>query len=231
MPKTVAAAAILPRETFGFFGDLARHNSKAWMDAHRDRYKAQVVEPFRALFEALAPAALRLNPRIVLSGKTGDNFSRINRDIRFSKDKTPYRPQMYLYFSEPDGITGQFYIGAAQDSLTLGFRVYGMEKTSPLVRVGRARGAANTKWIARQRSRLGHRYQSYWYSTEKGEWTKHPGWPLDAENWPKLEGWIVRRKLPIGAAARPGFERAVAKVFHETHPLHLFIASANWKPK
>ena len=229
--RTAPARAVLPKQTFRFLCDLARHNSKAWMDAHRDRYRSEVVEPFRALFEALAPAALRLNPRIILSGRTGDNFSRINRDIRFSRDKTPYRPHMYLFFAERDGATGQFYIGAAADSLTIGFRVYGMEKTSRLVQVGRARGAANRKWIARQRTRLGRRYESYWYSTVQGAWTKHAGWPVEPENWAALQGWIIRREFPISAASKPHFEREAAKVFRDTHPLHLFIASANWKPK
>ena len=65
----------LPKQTFKFLADLSRHNSKAWMDKNRDRYKSDLVEPFRALFERLAPEALRLNSRIVLSGRTGDNFS------------------------------------------------------------------------------------------------------------------------------------------------------------
>jgi uncharacterized protein (TIGR02453 family) len=224
------APAVLPRETFRFLRELSRHNTKAWMDAHRDRYKAELVEPFHALFERLAPAALRLNSRFVLSGRTGDNFSRINRDIRFAKDKTPYSPRLYLFFAEPDAATGQFYVGAAPDSLTIGFRIYGQEKTSTLVRVGRARGAAHTKWIAKQRSRLARGYDSYWYSTEMGEWTKHSGWPVAAENWARLQGWIIRRKLTPAAASRSGFEREILKAFRDMHPLHKFIASPNWKP-
>jgi uncharacterized protein (TIGR02453 family) len=226
-----AQPPVLPKQTFKFLGDLSRHNSKAWMDAHRDRYKSEVVAPFRALFERLAPEALRLNSRVVLSGRTGDNFSRINRDIRFSKDKTPYRPHMYLFFAEPRAVTGQFYLGAAKDSLTIGFRVYGMEKTDPLIVVGRARGAAHANWIETQRRRLARKYESYWYSTEKGEWTKHEGWPVDPRNWAKLQGWIVRRSFKPAAASRAGFEREIVKAFRDTHPLHKFIASPKWKPK
>jgi len=56
---------------------------------------------FRALLAALAPAALKLQADFDTSGRTGVNFSRINRDIRFARDKTPYRPQMYLTFPDP----------------------------------------------------------------------------------------------------------------------------------
>src|SRR6266480_4394430 len=82
------AKAVFTRETFQFFRDLSRHNCKEWMDANRDRYQAALVQPFRRLLEELAPAALELDSRFDTSGRTGANFSRINRDIRFAKDKT-----------------------------------------------------------------------------------------------------------------------------------------------
>jgi hypothetical protein len=80
-----------------------------------------------------------------------------------------------------------------------------------------------------QKRRFGKRYESYWYSTEKGEWTKHAGWPVDPENWKKLQGWIVRRKLAPGAATRGGFEREIAKIFRDVHPLWEFTSSPDWK--
>src|SRR6266849_10924305 len=82
--------------TLRFFRDLRRNNSTEWMDANRERYRSDVVAPFRALLAALAPAALKLHPGFDTTGRTGVNFSRINRDIRFAKDKTPYRTQMYV---------------------------------------------------------------------------------------------------------------------------------------
>ncbi len=90
------AKAVFTRETFQFFKDLARHNHKEWMDAHRDRYQSALVQPLRRLLEELAPAALELDPRFDTTGRTGGNFSRINRDIRFAKDKTLYKTHMYL---------------------------------------------------------------------------------------------------------------------------------------
>ena len=92
---------ILTRETFQFFKDLSRHNRKEWMDANRDRYQAAIVQPFRRLLEELAPRALELDSRFDTSGRTGPNFSRINRDTRFAKDKTLYKTHMYLKFSVP----------------------------------------------------------------------------------------------------------------------------------
>lgn len=221
---------IFTKETVRFFRELGRNNSKPWMDENRERYRSVVVEPFRVLLDRVAPAAQKLNPRLVVSGRTGDNFSRINRDIRFARDKTPYRTQMYLHFSEPGGEGGQLYVGVSAEVVTSGFRIYGGEKTSPLVQIGRARGRENCKWIVRQSRRLARKYESYWYSMEKGEWTNHAGWPVDPENWKKLGAWVVRRKFPHAAATRGGFEAEIARVFRDVHPLMPFTSSLNWKP-
>jgi hypothetical protein len=99
--KTVSNRTTIGAETFRFFRELGRNNSKAWMDENRERYQSAVVEAMRGLLAQLTPAALKLYPGFDVCGRTGVNFSRINRDIRFAKDKTPYRPQMYLFF--PDG--------------------------------------------------------------------------------------------------------------------------------
>jgi uncharacterized protein (TIGR02453 family) len=223
------ATPALTTATFRFFRDLSRNNHKPWMDANRERYRSCVVEPLRAMLEQLAPAALKLNSQFHCSGRTGVNFSRINRDIRFAADKSPYRPHMYLFFGEGDPNGGQLYVGVAADCATTGFRIYGSGRESPLVLFGRPRGREHSAWLERQKRRLGKKYESYWYSTEKGQWMKHRGWPLKAEEWKKLQGWIVRRKFVPGKATRAGFERQVAKVHRELYPLYCFTASPQWK--
>jgi uncharacterized protein (TIGR02453 family) len=215
---------IFTRETFQFFKELARNNSKAWMDENRERYQSTVVQPFRRLLEELSPAMLELDSRFDTCGRTGSNFSRINRDIRFAKDKTPYRTQMYLKFSVPapdKGETGQLYMGLSTDTVTAGFRIYsgGKRKEFVLARIGQARVQAQPGWVAAQKKRLGRRYESYWYTMEKGEWTKRPGWPVAAENWTKILAWIVRRKLSLAAATRASFPRDITKIFRDLYPL------------
>jgi uncharacterized protein (TIGR02453 family) len=219
-----SAKPVFTRETFQFFRQLSRNNRKAWMDANRERYRSTIVQPFRRLLEEVSPAVLALDSRFDTSGRTGSNFSRINRDIRFAKDKTPYRTQMYLKFSAPapgGGETGQFYVGISTDAVTAGFRIYtgGKRKESVLAQIGQARVQIEPGWVAKQKKRLSRRYQSYWYTMEKGEWTKHSGWPVAAQDWNKILGWIVRRKLSPAAATRASFPRDVAKVFHELYPL------------
>lgn len=224
---------IFTRECFRFFGDLGRNNRKEWMDENRARYRACVVEPFRRLCDELTPAVKRLDPNFVVSGRTNENFSRINRDIRFANDKSPYRTQMYLKFSGPaakkDG-DGELYIGLTTGAVTAGFRSYFGSRRSMLARFGIPRARENPGWIERQQRRIGKHYQSYWYSNYKGQWTKHPGWPTALDDWKKLKAWIVRRKFAPAFATRSGFVGEAEKIFREVYPLYHFTSSPDWKP-
>lgn len=202
------------------------------MDANRERYKSNIVQPFRRLLEELSQDVLKLDSRFDVSGRTGPNFSRINRDIRFAKDKTPYKTQMYLKFSVPvpdNGETGQLYVGLSPETVTAGFRIYseGKRKASVLAMTGQVRVQADPGWVSKQKKRLSRRYESYWYTTEKGEWTKHSGWPVRPENWNRILAWIVRRKLSPAAATQSFFPRDLVKIFRDLYPLLRYTSLPN----
>ena len=223
------AKPVFARETFQFFKDLGRHNHKDWMYANRERYQAAVVQPFRRLLEEMAPTVLELDSRFDTSGRTGTNFSRINRDIRFAKDKTLYKAHMYLKFSVPapgKRETGQLYVGISKDTVTAGFRIYsgGKRRESTIALIAEPRVIADPRWVSKQRKRFGRRYESYWYSTQKGEWTKHEGWPTSPEDWKRILAWIVRRKFAPAAATRASFPHEAAKVFRDLYPLLRFTS-------
>jgi uncharacterized protein (TIGR02453 family) len=221
--------AIFSKETFKFLRDLKKNNKKPWMDENRDRYQEALVKPFRKLLEATSQSVLRIDGGFDVCGKTGANFSRINRDIRFAKDKTPYRPQMYLKFCVPgngDGETGELYVGLSSETVTVGFRIYSgsKRKESALAMIAEARIAKNPKWVAAQKKRLAKEYQSYWYATEKGEWTKRDEWPTAAEDWKRIRAWIVRKKLKPSAALTPNFPSELCKSFRDLYPLLKFTS-------
>src|SRR5215471_15383107 len=185
-----AATPIFSKDIFLFFRDLSKHNKKTWMDANCDRYQDVVTKPFRRLLQELSPALLKLDPKFDVMARGGGNFSRINRDIRFAKDKTPYRTQMYVKFAVPlagEMEGGELYLGISAKTVTAGFRIYAVpkRKQSPIALVAEPKLAANPGLLARQKQRLARRYESYWYAMVKGEWTKNEGWP-GLQDWPKL---------------------------------------------
>jgi uncharacterized protein (TIGR02453 family) len=218
---------IFSHEIFRFFKDLSRHNKKTWMDTNRERYQQCVVRPFRRLLEETAPAVLELDERFDTAARGGQNFSRINRDIRFAKDKTPYRPQMYLKFAVPfeGGETGELYAGLSAKTVTAGFRIYSGSKykASALALFGCPRCLADAKWAAKQKRRLGRKYDSYWYAAEKGDWKEQSGWPASAEDWKRLRAWIVRTKMTPAAATSAGFANDLGRVFRDVYPLLRFM--------
>jgi uncharacterized protein (TIGR02453 family) len=223
----------ITKDTFRFFRDLAKQNSKQWMDANRERYLQHVVEAMRGLLDALTPGVLKLNGGFVITGKSGVNFSRINRDIRFAKDKTPYHTRMYVtLFNSVDGEGSQLYVGINPDTVTAGFRIYGGSdyKKSPLARFGAQRALANPAWVAKQKKKLAGKYESYWHAMEKGEWKKHEGWPESPEEWKMVRAWIVRRKMSPAAATKPAFIAEVTRIFRDVAPLCAFASLPKWKP-
>jgi uncharacterized protein (TIGR02453 family) len=227
-------------DSFTFFRELARNNNKPWFDAHRPRYEAHVQGAFRRLLVTLEPALLRLNPYFETSGRTNGNFSRINRDIRFSKDKSPYKSNYYLYVFDrrrQRASDGRLYVGLSADCVTVGFSIYGTWGKGPkgaLETVFRPRFEKDRAACLRVVERVvkPRRYETYWHRQEKGEWTLHPGLPRKDEDWLTLHAWIVRKVFEPGARdlATPAFARRVEKIFAELYPLYALtsVAGARW---
>ena len=85
-----------PEETIRFFLDLRFHNEVPWFHAHREEYEAYIRKPFREFIEAMAPTALAIADDI--DTRPNKCLARINRDIRFTRDKSPYRDHHWVAF-------------------------------------------------------------------------------------------------------------------------------------
>lgn len=85
-------------ETIDFMWQLRFNNNKEWMDKNRDTYKRVLKQPMD-LF------AREMNERILSFGakmNTVPVVSRVNRDIRFSKNKAPYKENKWVVFKKTD---------------------------------------------------------------------------------------------------------------------------------
>jgi uncharacterized protein (TIGR02453 family) len=79
-----------------FFRQLATHNDKQWFESRRAEYEEQVRQPMRELIEELDARLARFAPEI--GGDPKRSMFRINRDVRFSKDKSPYKTNAACWF-------------------------------------------------------------------------------------------------------------------------------------
>jgi uncharacterized protein (TIGR02453 family) len=84
-----------------FFKELAANNHKEWFDANRKRYEMSVKEPFKVFTQHFIDTIAKDEP-LFKDLNASDCIFRINRDIRFSKDKTPYKTQCSAVIS-PQG--------------------------------------------------------------------------------------------------------------------------------
>ncbi len=88
---------MLQPATLKFLKDLKKNNNKPWFDANRKQYENAKAD-FASLVDALI-AAIATFDQTVSNLKAKDCMFRINRDIRFSKDKSPYKSNMGAYIN------------------------------------------------------------------------------------------------------------------------------------
>ncbi len=114
-------------ETFKFFFELSINNSKDWFDSHRDEYMEYVRLPLRALVVELGARIREIDPSIEIPGNPDKAIARINRDIRFSKDKSAYRTNLWITFKRaaPEWQTDPaFYFDIGYDRYSYGAGYY-----------------------------------------------------------------------------------------------------------
>jgi uncharacterized protein (TIGR02453 family) len=94
----------LPKDFFVFFNEIAFNNEKAWFEANKPRYKASVVEPLSGFIAAMAPRIAKISKQIVCDPRpNGGSMFRIYRDVRFAKDKKPYKENAGVHFRHAAG--------------------------------------------------------------------------------------------------------------------------------
>ena len=132
MASTTATFRGFPTELQKFLKGLSRTNTKKWFDAHRSDYDEYVMGPARLFVPAAHEALKAIAPNVECEAKVNASIRRINRDIRFSKDKRPYKDHLDIYFWEGDrrkAISG-FYLRIMPDRIGVGTGAHGFDKTN-----------------------------------------------------------------------------------------------------
>jgi uncharacterized protein (TIGR02453 family) len=88
---------MLSSSVFKFLKDLGKHNDKAWFDANRKTYESVKADFTQTVEQLIAGIASFDEPIGELEAKKC--MFRINRDVRFSKDKSPYKTNIGAYFN------------------------------------------------------------------------------------------------------------------------------------
>ena len=119
-----------PAETVAFLTDLRAHNDKAWFDSNRVRYESGYLEPAKEFVELIGPALAKLVPGIRAEPSVRGSIFRINRDVRFSSDKRPYKDHLDFWFWEGDrkaAVSGLF-LRVWPDGVVVGAGAHGFDR-------------------------------------------------------------------------------------------------------
>lgn len=109
-----------------FFDELEENNHKDWFDENRKRYEKEIKSPFKAFVSDLILAIQKFDPDIMIKPK--DAIFRINRDIRFSKNKQPYKNNVAAYISrisKKEAFSG-YYVHLDAEGIWLGGGLYNL---------------------------------------------------------------------------------------------------------
>ncbi|MGN6486983.1 MAG: DUF2461 domain-containing protein [Devosia sp.] len=120
-----------PTETFDFLAGIAGHNDKTWFDANRPLYEAGYVAAGKAFVAEMGPRLRAISPEVQFDPKVNGSITRINRDIRFSKDKRPYKEHLGLWFWHGDRKGWDkpgFWFSLTPTAVYLGAGMHGFEK-------------------------------------------------------------------------------------------------------
>lgn len=207
------------KETIHFFLDIRFHNSKAFMDENRERYYQDVRSPFYAFIESMAPYMLEIDPDFEV--RPAKCLSRINRDTRFSHDKSPYRDHLWAAFRQAamgkDGIPF-YWFEVSPENVTWGLGVWGENRE--MMDAMRRRMAAHPQDYQRILPILAERG----FALSGREWKKirpPEGLPEELGPWyVKREVYAEKLNVPLHAIHQSDLVERVARDFQALAPLY-----------
>jgi uncharacterized protein (TIGR02453 family) len=139
----------LPKDFFTFFKELTKNNERPWFEANKQRYKDVVIAPLCDFMEAMAPRVAKISKHIVVDPRpNGGSMFRIYRDVRFAKDKSPYKTNAGVHFRHAlgkDAHAPGYYMHFAPDEVFFGGGIW-MPESDPLNKVRRAIASDPKAW-------------------------------------------------------------------------------------
>ncbi len=119
------------KETIQFFSDLSDNNNKPWFTEHKPDFENYVMGPARDFVVAMGEKLKEVAPRVNADPRVNKSIFRIYRDTRFSKDKTPYKTNLGLWFWVGQGAKFEnpgYYFHLDAHDLMLGCGLYSFAK-------------------------------------------------------------------------------------------------------
>ena len=217
------------KDLVAFLGDLERHNKKTWFQANKARYEESVLEPCLELVRAMAPRLKMISKHLVADDrKSGGSMARIYRDVRFSKDKSPYNTHVTMIFHHDAGkkvVAPGYYLRISSKEARLGAGIW--QPDSSNAGMIRNRIVAKPKeWTVAVGDSA---FKKHWKGLD-GESLKRPPRGFDPDH-PMVEDlkrkdFISFTDLKTSALVRKDFPDLVAERYRSARNLVRFVCRA-----
>ena len=224
----MAKSAHFTPKLFRFLRDLKKNNNKLWFEENKERYREDVRDPFLDFIADFAPRLRKINPYFIADPRPlGGSLFRIYRDVRFSRDKTPYKTMAAAQFNHEKGKNVHapgFYLHLEPGEVFAGAGIWRPDaKTAYMVRNAIANNPAKFKRILAARA-----FKQY--CTITGDKLIRPPKGFDPEHplieYLKYKDFLVMTPLTEKDVCSPGFLDQFTVLSRAYAPLVMFLAEA-----
>ena len=215
--------------TLAFLRKLKGNNERVWFTEHKSEYQKAYGEMLDTVLQLLV-AISAFDQGIALSGLDPKScMMRINRDVRFSKDKSPYKTNFFAFISKGGrkGPLGGYYLHIEPGATFAGGGIY-MPEAAVLEELRREIDAHFAEWqsLIAQKEFSSHFPEGILPSGKlirppKGYDSTNP-----AIEYLKFKGYYTQRFFTDDEVTNPGFVAELAKTFGVVSPLVQFLNGA-----
>ena len=204
-------------ELFAYLRDLKRHNQREWFLENKARYDAVVKAPALQFIADFEPHLRKISPEFLAIPKAvGGSLFRIQRDIRFSKDKSPYKTHVgirFLHRNAKNVHAPIFYLHLEPGGSFAGIGVWHPEPpTLEKIRQAIVEDPRGYK-KASEGARFRKRFEVGGDSLKRPPRGYNPEHPLIEEL--KRKDFVASRPLDEKDIVRSGFDRRLAEIWRD----------------
>jgi uncharacterized protein (TIGR02453 family) len=220
----VAGKQHFTRKTFKFMADLADNNDREWFAENKNRYEADVKDASLGFIEDFAAELQKLSPHFMATNRS---LFRIYRDVRFSKDKSPYKTHAGIHFrheQSKNAYAPGYYLHLEPGSVFAGMGIWHPE--------GKALRAIRDHIVAEPAAwKKASRGKKFRDTVQfEGDRLSRPPKGFDPEHSLiedlKWKDFIGVKRLTQSFATSPDLPKELAKVFKTGTPFMRFLCDA-----
>lgn len=212
---------------FRFLSELKENNNRDWFQANQDRYEDEVREPAFQFISDFGAELPKISPHFqAIPKKVGGSLFRIFRDVRFSKDKSPYKTQTGIHFrheAAKDAHAPGFYLHLEPERCFMGAGIWHPDAPT-LTQIRRAIGEDPKGWEKARDTVQRHGFHL------AGDSLKRPPKGFSADH-PQIEDlkrkdFIAVLDLTVDEVLAPAFPTHFSQLCKNAAPLVKFLCGA-----